>query len=578
LGEPLAAVTFCVVDLETTGTGAGASITEIGAVKVRGGEVVGEFQTLVNPGSHIPASITVLTGISDSMIADAPRLENVLPSFLAFSEGCVLVAHNASFDVGFLKRACAQLGYEWPKPVVIDTVALARQALLRDEVPNLRLATLASHFHAQETPNHRALADARATMDVLHGLLERAGGFGVDTLEDLREFSHGPQQRRAKRWLADGLPQAPGVYRFVADLPDRSGAIQRQVLYVGKSRNIRNRVRSYFTAAEKRSRIHELLRIATGVEATVCRTELEAEILELRLIAAHEPRYNRRSKFPQRQWWVKLTNEPFPRLGLVRKTKPGDVCLGPFHNSSQAEDTMRVLCDAFQLRPCKARLSPNKPTPACALAELGRCLAPCQLQLDTDGYAQAVAAVRQALTSDIRPALRAAQPGISALTAQERFEEAAEVVKRLDAFARSVLRHHRLSSLVGCAEIVAAYRNGSGWEVHVIRQGRLAGAATARPGESPIAAATAAQASADTTLAGNPALTEETQLIANWLERPGVRLIAIDGDWSWPLRVGVDSLSRAVWGDDPPAFEPPGPAESVPRDGLFPGALNPNER
>ncbi|HAM44964.1 MAG TPA: endonuclease, partial [Propionibacteriaceae bacterium] len=175
LGEPLNAVTFCVVDLETTGGGPEATITEIGAVKVRGGEVSGEFQTLVNPQVHIPAMIAVLTGITDQLVATAPKLPQVLPSFLEFSAGCVLVAHNARFDVGFLKRACAQLDYPWPEPEVIDTVALARQSLLRNEVPNVKLGTLAAYFRTAVTPNHRALDDARATVDVLHALLERVG-------------------------------------------------------------------------------------------------------------------------------------------------------------------------------------------------------------------------------------------------------------------------------------------------------------------------------------------------------------------------------------------------------------------
>ena len=102
--QPLAEVTFCVVDLETTGGGADDSITEFGAVKVRGGEVLGEFQTLVNPNAHIPALVAVLTGITDLMVATAPKLRQVLPSFLQFAAGSVLVAHNARFDVGFLQR------------------------------------------------------------------------------------------------------------------------------------------------------------------------------------------------------------------------------------------------------------------------------------------------------------------------------------------------------------------------------------------------------------------------------------------------------------------------------------------
>ncbi|MFT3971870.1 MAG: exonuclease domain-containing protein [Micropruina sp.] len=224
LGTPLSQVTFCVVDLETTGGGADDEITEIGAVKVAGGEVLGEFQTLVNPSTHIPPLISVLTGITDSMVAGAPSLASVLPSFLEFAAGSALVAHNASFDVGFLKRACAGLDYAWPNPVVVNTVALARQALLRDEVRNHKLATLAQHFHAETPPNHRALTDARATVTVLHGLLERVGNLGVHTVEDLVEFTRRVSpQRRAKRTWAAGLPASPGVYWFVADGRDAAG-------------------------------------------------------------------------------------------------------------------------------------------------------------------------------------------------------------------------------------------------------------------------------------------------------------------------------------------------------------------
>ena len=142
LGTPLADVTFCVVDLETTGGAETDRITEIGAVKVRGGVVLGEFQTLVNPRAHIPPLIAVLTGITNAMVAAAPGLPEVLPAFLAFAEGCVVVAHNAPFDTGFLRRACAALDYPAPRWAVVDTATLARQILLRDEVRNCKLATL----------------------------------------------------------------------------------------------------------------------------------------------------------------------------------------------------------------------------------------------------------------------------------------------------------------------------------------------------------------------------------------------------------------------------------------------------
>ncbi len=209
LGRPLRDVTFTVVDLETTGASvkAGSRITEIGAVKVRGGEVLGEFQTLVNPHAEIPAFIAVLTGITNSMVAASPPIEAALPSFLEFARGTVLVAHNAPFDVGFLQHYADELGHPWPGFEVLDTAKLARRVVTRDETPNCKLGSLAVLFGASTTPNHRALADARATVDVLHGLMERLGGQGVQTLEELQTYSSrvDPRQRR-KRHLAEHLP------------------------------------------------------------------------------------------------------------------------------------------------------------------------------------------------------------------------------------------------------------------------------------------------------------------------------------------------------------------------------------
>ena len=179
MGTPLADVTFCVVDLETTGGNRQEDrITEIGAVKVRGGECLGTFQTLVNPGRAIPPQVTMLTGLTDAMVGPAPRLEDVLGSFVEFSRDCVLVGHNVGFDLAFLRRAFAAGDYPVPPGPVIDTVALARR-LVRDEVPDCRLGTLASRFRLDHRPTHRALDDALATVDLLHLLIERAAGLGV---------------------------------------------------------------------------------------------------------------------------------------------------------------------------------------------------------------------------------------------------------------------------------------------------------------------------------------------------------------------------------------------------------------
>jgi DNA polymerase III subunit epsilon len=185
---PLEGLDFTVVDVETTGwVPDEAGITEIGAVRVRGGRVVAEFSSLVNPGTPVPPAITELTGISDQMLASAPPVAAVLPGLLAFAEGSVLAAHNAPFDLRFLTAACAGMGREWPGFEVLDTVRLARHLMASpQEVPDRKLATLALFFGTPVRPSHRALDDARATADVLRRLLARlAAREGITTLEEL---------------------------------------------------------------------------------------------------------------------------------------------------------------------------------------------------------------------------------------------------------------------------------------------------------------------------------------------------------------------------------------------------------
>ncbi len=541
LGTALRDVIFCVVDLETTGGSAagGSSITEIGAVKVRCGEVLGEFQTLVRPSEPIPPFISVLTGITNSMVADAPRIETTLPAFLEFARGCVLVAHNAPFDVGFLRHYCAATGIGWPRFDVLDTAKLARRVITRDDAPDCKLSSLARLFHASTTPNHRALSDARATVDVLHGLLERLGNLGVHTLEELQTFSSRVSAaQRKKRHLAEQLPHAPGVYLF----RDHRG----KVLYVGTSKDLRSRVRTYFTASETRSRMGEMVGLAESVEAIACTTALEAEVRELRLIAEHRPRYNRRSKFPERVSWVKLTVEPWPRLSLVRQVLDDDAdYLGPFRSRKQAEAAVAALHESFPIRQCSGRL-PKKPSgSACALAEMGRCLAPCDGTAREGDYLITVESVRRSLDSSPAPVTAAIGKRMEALACAERFEEAASHRNRMTSFVRAAARTQRLRALTGCAEIVAARRGDDGrWAVHVIRHGRLAAAGVIPTGVSAREWTDALRRGADTVVPGPgpaPAATaEESEKLLRWLEQPGVRLVHVDGTWSCPIN-GAES-------------------------------------
>ena len=193
IGRPLLETTFVVIDLETTGGAPhlGAGITEIGAVKICRGEVIAEFETFIDPQHPIPAYITELTSITDEMVFQSPTIAQIFPSLLEFlgrPDNTVLVAQNAPFDLSFLTYAARADNFEWPKFPVLDTAIIARKVLTRDEVPNCKLGTLAAFFGTQTTPNHRALDDARATVDVFHGLLERLGSHDIYTLEELNNF------------------------------------------------------------------------------------------------------------------------------------------------------------------------------------------------------------------------------------------------------------------------------------------------------------------------------------------------------------------------------------------------------
>jgi DNA polymerase-3 subunit epsilon len=545
---PLVDVTFVVLDLETTGGAPdGNGITEVGAVKVRGGEPLGEFATLVNPGGPIPPFITVLTGITEAMVLPAPPIAEVLPALLEFLGDAVFVAHNAPFDTGFLKAACAAHGFTWPGPRVVDTAALARRLLLDDEVANHKLATLAQRFRTPNRPNHRALTDARATVDVLHALIGRLGSHKVDNLDDMLAFATAisPAQRR-KRYLAEGLPEAPGVYIF------RDG--QGRALYVGKSSSIATRVRSYFTASETRKRISEMIHIAERVEALVCAHSLEAEVLELRLIAAHQPPYNRRSKFPERAIWLKLTSEPYPRLSMVSAVRDDTATyLGPFGSRRGAQLAADAVYDALPLRRCTRPLSPRRASSTCALADLGRCAAPCDLRVSPAEYAeQAAQPFAEVVTGDPGAVIRRLMARIDTLAQAHRYEDASRVRGRLAALLRAVLRTQRLTALTSLDEVIAARPDpGGGWELAVVRHGRLVASGRSAPTVHPRTTLTGLLAGAET-VPRRPgptpcATAEETERILAWLEQPEVRLVECPQGWAFPTKSAAryaDVLNR----------------------------------
>ena len=574
MGTPLSEVVFVVVDLETTGGPPGAdAITEIGAVRVRGGAVESEMSTLVNPGRAIPAQITVLTGITNAMVAGAPPVGEALSAFLAWArldgESTVLVAHNARFDVGHLRGAARALGLGWSEPTVLDTLGLARRAWSRADVPDHKLGTLAALVGSPIRPAHRALGDARATVDVLHAALEVLAPLGVTHLEDLATAADPvPARRRAKSRLADGLPSSPGVYQFLS--------AAGQVLYVGSAVDLRRRVRSYFTAAEKRSRIANMLDTTVQVRAIPTPTEIEARVRELRLIAELDPPVNRRSRSPRSRPWLRPVGGPRPRLAAttVLTLAQADGAVGPFPSRAALAQARRAVESALEMHPWDdpgvrtagpdgagipdggaaaagpgdAGASAGAVTGATAGISDGDAAAGVP---DGDAAAEAptgAEAVRLALSGRVDLVALPLLERISALAAVERFEEAGMWTARLRSLLLAACRAEKARPLLACPHLIAARRRpGGGWELVAVRWGRLAGSAITPPGADPRPAVRALRATAEVVAppsrVGAAAGVEETLLLADWALDAGARIVEVDGGQEDAARV----LERLSW-------------------------------
>ena len=515
LGTPLFGVTFCIVDLETTGGSAeNSAITEIGAVKVRGGESLGTFHSLVNPGEPVPAFIRLLTGITNELVAEAPEINAVLPSFIEFCRGTVLVAHNARFDVSFLNAALERCSYPPLENRVVDTALLARK-MLTGEVPNNKLETLARHLRCAHQPSHRAYADALATTDLLHHLIERGAGFGVTTLEDLLQISFTRMdQTISKVRLADDLPREAGVYRFLG------GA--GRTLYVGKATDLRARVRSYFYG-DPRRRIRNLLRETQSIAAEVHPTLLEAEIAEARAIASELPPYNRAGK-SRPSWYLKVAlKAKTPRLSAARALKSDGVYIGPFKALKNVHMLMDALRDVRSLHRCT---DPHV-CKGCVFSELRTCSG-----TDRARHHEEVRAAIGSLTADPSGIFDALERRMRRLSAGRRFEEAAEIRERASFLERALVRSAEAQALAHAGAIVLMQRD----RAFLIRSGRLAAACHA-PSPSAALRLRSVPPSQPFSARGPDAMgLVEARVITRWLGRAeDVRILWVDGSLALPV-------------------------------------------
>jgi DNA polymerase III epsilon subunit family exonuclease len=323
---------FVVFDLETTGLSAVRNqICEVGAVRVRELEPVESFQSLVNPGVALPEPIARLTGLRAEELKRAPSVASVLKRFLAFTGDELLVAHNARFDQRFVERQLLLVHGRRLSEPPLCTAALARR-LLDGRLRRVGLASLAHFFDVPTRPCHRALPDAEATAEVLIHLIGLAQELGARRLSELRALA-APRKRRVydKRSLARGAPTRPGVYLF----RDRHG----QVLYVGRARDLRARLRSYFRSESQRPSVEAALLALERIEWRVFGSELEAALEELRLIRELQPPANSRSRRKEHGVYLRRRGEDF----VVTKTATP---LGPIGSRRSASLAARALASS----------------------------------------------------------------------------------------------------------------------------------------------------------------------------------------------------------------------------------------
>jgi DNA polymerase-3 subunit epsilon len=466
--------TFVVTDTETTGTSPSSDrVIELAAVKLCEGEVVDTFQQLINPDRAIPKRITQITGISTAMVYDARPIDEVLPDYLDFLGDGIFTAHNLSFDRNFIN---AELGRVGAPELDVDTLCTLR--LARRLLPGLKskgLSRLIQFYNLQVNGRHRALGDAEATATILQQFFSQlAFEHEIETVDELLTFQNRSyrQVRRTPNHIKTlreetlpEVPERPGVYFFKNS--------RGSMLYIGKAKRLSKRVRSYFNGIESHgARRRKLMQKVRQVEWTETTTELEALLLESRLIKKHKPSYNRAQRRYRGRPFIRLDpSEDVPKLSWSYTIQQDDAeYFGPLRNRDQAELVLEVAGRFYRLRECddaKLRLGQR-----CLYADMDRCTAPCEG--DDGAYAEEVARVRQFLTGQDRSVLDALQERMQQASANLEFEQAAQfrdwhdeiehLLDRQQAIAAPVLEHNAVVALPGAS--------GGAVQLFVVRFGR----------------------------------------------------------------------------------------------------------
>jgi DNA polymerase-3 subunit epsilon len=348
---------YAIIDIETTGLSAKSEkITEIAIILHDGKKETGRFQTLINPERRIPYRITRLTGINDMMVAAAPRFYEIAKKIIELTEGKTIVAHNVTFDYNFLRAEFAEFGYDFHKPVLC-TVKLSRKTF--PGMPSYSLAKLTSQLGIEHSRKHRAEGDAEATKKLFELILQTNPGAVKDKNPKLPKALDNDK--------INSLPDLPGVYYFLDS--------QGNVIYVGKSKNIRQRIRQHLNNHTTKKSV-EMMNNISDIKTTVTGSELIALLLESEEIKRLRPLYNRaqlRSYFGY-GLFMSTNNDGYLTLA-VKKVEALSTPLTSFSSSREGKEFLHFLSEEYRL--CHRYCGLHNSNGACFAFQLHKCDGAC---------------------------------------------------------------------------------------------------------------------------------------------------------------------------------------------------------
>lgn len=451
--------TFVALDVETTGLRPTRHrVIEVGAVRFENGVCVERFTTLVQPQLRLPRYIVRLTGIRDEDLLTAPPFGEVARLLLAFLSSDVIIGYNVRFDLDFLNLELRRFGFGPLANPSFDVLPLAR--LLAPDLGRYDLDAVCRAFGIERTVRHRALADAEATAWLYLELTQRARAQGIGSGQQVAVPERGrpvvvEAVARGRALLdprfVENVPELPGVYL----MRDQLG----RVLYVGKARNLRQRLRSYFTQPLGYTRkMDGLLESVADIETIAVGSELEALLLECQFIQRYLPPYNTQLRNHSMYPYIKVEiGNPWPRVLLARrKEEDGAWYFGPFRSTAAARATVALLHEVLPLRTCHRSFrdarSYGRP---CLQLALGRCIGPCTGKVSPEAYRSLIEIALRYLQGDTTVVVEEAQRLLAAAVERLDFERAARL--------RDLLR--RGEELVVSYKLVQQLRSHGNWVI-----------------------------------------------------------------------------------------------------------------